>query len=1109
MIHRFTDGANVDGLQREQLERWQKGQRIPAETFLLRYPGLQADAEGTLDLVYGEFILREALGETPTLAEFQWRFPQFAQELYELVELERSLEQVAADPVPVEDPTQTNVAAGAEEPSADLPKIPGYQVLDILGSGGMGVVYQARQESLNRIVALKMLRTVSPVRPEDRLRFRMEGETLASLQHPHIVQVHEVGEWRAPDGAISPFLALEFMEGGSLDRWMKGRQFPVMAAAAMVEILARAVHAAHQRGIIHRDLKPSNVLLRKVVRSQHSVASSQTEARSIDCWPPVMDYSPKIADFGLAKFVDSHISLTQPGTLLGTPAYMAPEQIGGVPQALTPACDVYALGVILYELLAGRAPFEGATPLAVLDQVQSTEPPAPSFYQRRVPLDLDTICLKCLNKNPLRRYASAESLAEDLRRFKRGEPIQARRVRTWERMLKWAKRRPAAAALVIVVGVALISLVGGGLWYQAQLHAALWKAERERDRAALSFRQARQAVDEYFTRVSESHLLDKEGLQPLRHELLSAALRYYQDFLLQRSDDPTVLAECALTWQRVAWITSVIGSKEEAAKACLESVQLFDSLVNRVPRSYDYELERARALDLLGWFQGETGKLEEGLVSHDRAQATWDAMTRINPASTQARCYLARNQENRGFVLRNMGRFSEAQRAYDDAHALRRRLVEENPDRLEFQYDLAIGRINAGLLRAQRYEHADALACFVEARCLSEKLVAKNPAELDWQRCRAKSYVALGGVYRDLDRREEALEYLQTGRDHWQNLLQASPAVTEFQAELSESLEELAKLHRASRRWSEARRCQEDAHALWLKLCQAHPSETKYRIRIADSHTANAMLLDEVKKPADALAAYREAIRLGEELYRSNATDVEVQKSLAMTYGEAGSFHKKAGSPSEAWRCFERAEFFWEKLARAHPQTPNFMADWMVSVVHLGDLDLASSRSRQALGRFQQAQTLAEELTRSFPKVACAQQCLALGCAKLGEWHATAGNATEALRYFKQACRAGEDLLRILPQRTLDQSDLGMAWENQGRVLRRQGHHQEAVEAFRNAVKAQRLAFEKAPNQKHNELLSGHYLHLETVLRDLGRYDEASTVAHERDLLRQADGTED
>jgi WD40 repeat protein/predicted Ser/Thr protein kinase len=342
--------------------------------------------------------------------------------------------------------------AGAVDPRprTALPTIPGYEVFDEIGRGGMGVVYRAWQTGLHRLVAIKMLLHSESAGADLLNRFRVEAEAVGRLQHPAIVQIYDIGEHEG-----RPYLALEFIDGGSLAQRIRKEPIRGRDAAELVETLARAVHDVHQKGIVHRDLKPGNILLTEAGR-------------------------PKIADFGLAKLTSGGSEQTRTGAVLGTPSYMAPEQAAGKASDIGPAVDVYALGGIMYELLTGRPPFRGESVPQTLQQVATQEPVPPRRVQPGTARDLDTICLKCLEKDPARRYATALELAEDLRRFQADEPIHARPAGWLHRAAKWSRRRPTAAALLVISILATIALVGGSLWYQGQLQDAVVRLATEK-----------------------------------------------------------------------------------------------------------------------------------------------------------------------------------------------------------------------------------------------------------------------------------------------------------------------------------------------------------------------------------------------------------------------------------------------------------------------------------------------------------------------------------------------------------------------------------------------------------------------------------------------------
>jgi WD40 repeat protein/tRNA A-37 threonylcarbamoyl transferase component Bud32 len=393
---------------------------------------MPAKPPATLDDILLAYLKAVEAGQTPDRAALLARHPHLADDLAAFFTDQDRL-------APLVDPLRTGRPAAVPTSFGD------YEVLEELGKGGMGVVYKARQVKLDRVVALKMIRSAGLTNTEERARFEVEARAVARLQHPNIVQVFEVGAHQE-----TPFLALEFVAGGNLADQIRGVPWEARRAAELVQRLARAVHHAHENGVVHRDLKPANVLL-----------SATGE--------------PKVSDFGLAKRIDTDADLTRSGMIVGTPSYMAPEQASGKGKQVGPAADVWALGAILYELLTGRSPFGGATVADTLVQVQLSEPVPPSRLIARLPRDLETICLKCLEKHPRQRYGKAADVAEDLGRFLEGRTITARPVGALARGWRWCRRNRAVAALAASVFALLVlaalSAATAALQYRAKADA--------------------------------------------------------------------------------------------------------------------------------------------------------------------------------------------------------------------------------------------------------------------------------------------------------------------------------------------------------------------------------------------------------------------------------------------------------------------------------------------------------------------------------------------------------------------------------------------------------------------------------------------------------------
>jgi len=461
----------LDELIADQRRRWLRGERHTCRAYLSRQDHtIGLNRLTAAELIYHEFLLREESGEAPEFEEHVARYPEYAPELSMFREADHALDQ-----------SLTPVRAG------EISRVGDYDLLEVVARGGMGIVFKARQVSLNRIVALKMIPDGRLASPDQLERLRIEATAAAGLSHPNIVAVHHVG-----DHAGQPYIVMEYVEGTSLAALARAHPLAAAQAAGYLLKIAEAVQHAHEHGTLHRDLKPSNIII---------------DDRG----------APRIADFGLARLLggESHITIT--GQALGTPSYMPPEQADRKRGEPGPASDVYGLGATLYELLTGRPPFRAETPLETLKLVFDTEPISPRRLIPKVPRDLETICLKCLQKDPLKRYASAQDLADDLRRFLDGWPVRARRDRLWERGLKLLKRRRLEVAVAIACFAVFLVVV----WLRfaelrhsaehAQQQLALAEERASKEKADAEARAARHLAEWQEYRALENGVREKQA----------------------------------------------------------------------------------------------------------------------------------------------------------------------------------------------------------------------------------------------------------------------------------------------------------------------------------------------------------------------------------------------------------------------------------------------------------------------------------------------------------------------------------------------------------------------------------------------------------------------
>lgn len=616
---------------------------------------------------------------------------------------------------------QTTAALTQPQIPETAPLFPGYDVLEVLGAGGMGIVYKARQHAPSRIVALKTFHGVDASR-EVRERFVAEANAVARLQHPNIIQIFEVGEH-----AGRRFLALEFVDGMTLSRILNRKPQPPALAAEVVELLSRAIDHAHRAGILHRDLKPGNVLVPKA-----SASESSNE--------PCFDFSRlKIADFGLAKDLAAPDGPTQLGDVLGTPSYMAPEQASGIQKSLSAAVDIYALGAILYEMLTGNPPFLGSSSAETVVQVLSKDPVPVRQLRPDCPLDLETICLKCLEKSPAKRYQSAADLAGDLHRYRTHQPILARPAGLAERLLKWGKRNPAYATMAVSAVVVGFSLIVAGVLYGMQLRRhndrlkKLAESERQaHQRATMNFRIAGETVTE-MRDIAANDLSHVPNLDPTRRVILQKALNLQRQLLQQDVANPATKNDVAIAARRTGEIYVLLGDLNAADEHFRQAVQLHRELAEQFPNEPDFRLEWAQDLNALTSMLGDMAKNTEADELFVQAGDLLNVLTERFPEDSGFSHQHARVSINHGRLLGRTNRPKQAESAFRQARDRLAVLAERHPHEPVYRERLAAAWINLGSVYGDFGRLRDSRAAYVQGGSLLATLVDEYPQNRNYR----------------------------------------------------------------------------------------------------------------------------------------------------------------------------------------------------------------------------------------------------------------------------------------------------------------------------------------------------------------------------------------
>jgi serine/threonine-protein kinase len=1005
-----------------------------------------SDERSPVELLADEFLARCKRGEKPTIKEYCDRHPALADEIRDVFEAVLMVEDLKPGPDDVSGSVGDSVRVNGKR----LERVGDYRILCELGRGGMGVVYEAEQQALGRRVALKVMPRTVAGDGSAQVRFQREAKAAARMHHTNIVPVFDVGQdgehlyyamqlihgqgldlvihdlkrlrahstavpaadRGAGDGSIAESLvagqferenlaaagpndaaATAAYEGSAPSSAMLPGQSDISTATrnrgayfrsvAQIGVqTAAALSYAHSRGIIHRDIKPANLIL----------------DTTGNVW---------VADFGLAKTGDGGVTHT--GDILGTVRYMSPERFRGQCDV---RADVYALGMTLYELLTLKAAYYSGDRLKLIELIRQTEAASPRSVDSRIPLDLETIVMKAIDKDPKRRYQSADEMAEDLQRFVNDEPIKARRVGSAERFGRWCRRNPAVAGLIAAVLVLMAAGTAVSTWQavaatraRAELAAKNDELTAEQAKVQARFDMAVRAIETFHTGVSEDALLKNPEFKELRTKLLKEATGFYADLekLLAGTTDATSRTLLAKGYFQLGVLTERIGDRKEA------------------------------------------------LAVHRKALAVRRELAAAAGADVETRLDVARSLRQVGYLLRSTGDPAEALSAYREQRDLAASLEAEAPADA-VRAELAHGHYGVGVVLAQTGKPAEGLREFQEAVAIQQKLVDANPAVTAYQRDLANSHNSIGNVLRDTAKPEEALLEWRKAAAIQQNLVDANPAVTAYQRDLANSHNSIGNVLRNTEKRAEALQEFQNALAIQQKLTDANPAVTDYQSLLAGIHNNIGNVLRDTEKRAEALQEYRKALVIQQKLADANPAVTQFQTFLANHHVNIATILSDTGNLHEALRESRKALAIRQKLADASPTVTAFQSGLAMSHNSVGWLLLETGKRAEALPEFQKALGIEQKLVDANPAVTVFQSELALVFNNLGRLHAQEKHFGEAFAALDRGLAIRQNLADADPTNTRLTNDVGGSYAFRGSAHVGAGHPAEAAADLRRAL---------------------------------------------------------